>query len=104
MLKKKLANLGLSAAVATSMIATPMAGIYADTDNATPAPNPGHEISNENENAQHTNIVEAEENIEKLQEILKKKHTNSALKNRIMIKRMGRFQRLLMLLKSPVSF
>ena len=42
MLKKKLANLGLSAAVATSMIATPMAGTYADTDNTTPAPNPGH--------------------------------------------------------------
>ena len=74
MLKKKLASLGLSAAVATSMIATPMAGIYADTDNNTTSGSaPGNEISNENENAQSTNIVEAEENIDKASEIVKQK-------------------------------
>lgn len=33
--KKKLASLGLSISLTTSMVATPIAGIYADTDNNT---------------------------------------------------------------------
>ena len=73
--KKKLASLGLSISLTTSMVATPMAGIYADTE-TTPGSDPGNEISSENENAQPTSIVEAEENIDKASEAVKQKADN----------------------------
>lgn len=72
--KKKLASLGLSISLTTSMVATPMAGIYADTDNSnTSGQAPGNEISGETENANPTNIDEAEKNIDKASEDVNKK-------------------------------
>lgn len=66
MYKKKLASLGLSAAVATSMIATPVAGIYADTDNNNAsAPQSGNENISESNSLQSNSILDAEEKYDK---------------------------------------